>query len=49
MFSIESNCIMQNIDGEKLWGIKHTWNFDKQNFDKLIIAFIGEALRKISQ
>ena len=36
--------IVQKFDGEKLGRMKHKQNFDEQNFDELIIGFIGETL-----
>ena len=41
---------MQKFDEEKLWQMGHGWNFGEQNFDELIVGFIGETLRgKVSR
>ena len=29
---------------DEIWRIEHVRNFDKQNFDELIVAFIGKVL-----
>ena len=35
---------------KKRWQMKHTWNFDEQNFDPLVVGFIGVTLtEKISR
>ena len=39
---INNYCIAQKFDGEKLY---HSQNSDKQNFDELLVACKGEALR----
>ena len=40
--------IAQNFDGAKvwrIWRIKHFRKFDEQNFDELIVTFIGKVLK----
>ena len=41
-------CVVQKFDGAKLWQMKPKWNFDKQNFDKLIVGFVGEISKEKS-
>ena len=38
--------IAQKFDGEKLWRMGPWQNFGEQNFDELIVGFIGETLRE---
>ena len=38
--------VAQNFDEEKHWWMDQTQNFDKQNFDELVIGFIEETLRE---
>ena len=40
------NCIAQKFDEERLWQMVNGWNFGEQNFDELIIGFIGKTLRE---
>ena len=40
---------MQKCDRENVLQLKHALNFDEQNFDELIVGFIGETLTEKSR